>query len=211
MRLRNGKKAREKVKTYDFIYESPKHLKGKWKEAFGQFEAVELEIGMGKGDFLVSKALADSRKLFVGVERYETLLAKAASKIVENNIHNIILIRADATIISAFFEKKEVSKIYLNFSDPWPKTKYHKRRLTHINFLFEYKNILKESGVIEFKTDGLDFFEFSVEQIKAAHMKVEKISYDLHSTEFPEKNFKTEYEKKFIQQGKKINFIKATF
>ncbi len=208
MRLRNVKKAKEEIKTYSFVYDTPREFKGKWNEVFGNDNRVELEIGMGRGGFLLSRAKAHPDVNYIGIEIYESVLVKAARKIEKEGLNNIKLIRGDAVLLKDIFEKAEISQIYLNFSDPWPKKKHLKNRLTHVDFLYMYKEILQKDAFIDVKTDNLDFFEFGLDQIEQAGFEFIKKSYDLHSTDFEEKKFMTEYETKFNDKGQKINFVK---
>ncbi len=208
MRLRNVKKAKEEIKTYSFVYDTPREFRGKWNEVFGNDKKIELEIGMGRGGFLLSRAKAHPDINYIGIEIYESVLVKAARKIEKEGIDNIRLIRGDAVLLKDIFEKDEISQMYLNFSDPWPKKRHSKNRLTHANFLYMYKEILKKDAFIDVKTDNLDFFEFGLDQIEQAGYEIIKKSYDLHSTDFEEKDFMTEYEVKFKDKGQKINFVK---
>ncbi len=208
MRLRNVKKAKEEIVKYPFVYEMPKDKKGRWKEVFGNDNKIELEIGMGRGGFLLSRAERFKDVNFIGIEKYESVLIKAVRKIDKTEVSNIAIIRGDAVFMSDFFADNEIDKIYLNFSDPWHKKRHLKNRLTYVDFLYNYKKILKKGGYIDIKTDNLPFFEFSLDQIEQAGFKVEKLTYDLHSTDYEEKQFMTEYEIKFKDRGEKINFVK---
>ncbi len=203
------KEAKAEIKKCDFVYAEPMGYSGKWKEVFGNDNEIEVEVGMGRGAFICDRALANPDKNYIGIERYETVILKAVKKVNKLGLKNVKIICGDAILIKDFFAVDEVSKIYLNFSDPWPKKRHLKNRLTYADFLYSYQNILRNNSYIDIKTDNLSFFEFSLDQIRQTGLEIEKLSYDLHSTDYEEKDFMTEYETKFKNLGQRINFVKV--
>ena len=204
MRLRNVKNALEIVNSSSYVIINPESHKGKWKDMFNNSNNIELEIGMGKGDFIIAKAKNNPNVNYIGIEKYNSVLVKAVLKLKEEKLNNLRLINYDASNIENIFDK-EISKIYLNFSDPWPKKRHAKRRLTNPIFLEKYKKIVEDKLDIEMKTDNIDLFNYSCEIFNENNFKVIKKSNDYG---LDENNFyKTEYEKKFINVGKKINYI----
>lgn len=181
-------------------------IKGRWKEAFGNENPVRVEIGMGKGTFLMRMAKAFPEINFVGIEKYSSVLLRAIQKLEEEPLPNVRLIRMDAEYIEDVFAKGEADRIYLNFSDPWPKEKHAKRRLTSRQFLARYEKILKEGGQVEFKTDNDALFAFSLEEAPEAGWIILAQTFDLHrDEEMNAGNIMTEYEEKFSLLGNKIH------
>lgn len=181
-------------------------VKGHWTEVFGNDHPVRIEIGMGKGAFIMEQARRNPDINFVGIEKYSSVLLRAIQKQEEEKLPNLKLIRMDAEYITDVFAPSEVDTIYLNFSDPWPKARTAKRRLTSRNFLAHYDKILKPSGTVEFKTDNNDLFDFSLEEIEPAGWKMICMCRDLHNDPvMNEGNIMTEYETKFSALGQKIN------
>lgn len=205
MRLRNITGSRETIGESPFVVHEPEAQKGKWKELFGNTNPIQIEIGMGKGKFLHTLAKLHPEINFVGIEKYSSVLLRAVQKMEEDTLPNLKFIRMDAEDITEVFGKGEVDKIYLNFSDPWPKDRHAKRRLPSRQFLARYNEILKPDGRLEFKTDNRDLFDFAVEELPEAGWKAEAITYDLHhETELLEGNVMTEYEEKFSSMGNPI-------
>ena len=209
MRLRRIKGADEMVQGSDFVIKDAKKHRGQWKEYFGNDHPLHLEIGMGKGKFLTTLALQNPDINYLGMERYTSVLIKGIAKLnaereSKENTGNIRLLCEDAAGICDMFEQNEVDRIYLNFSDPWPKERHAERRLTSSTFLAKYKEILKDDGELIFKTDNRSLFDFSVETIQAAHWQLVSVTYDLHHSEFAEGNVMTEYEEKFSAIGNPI-------
>lgn len=207
MRLRNIRGSREKMVESEFTINEPEKLKGKWNEFFGNDNPIHIEIGMGKGKFLTTLALNNPNINYVGIEKYSSVLLRAIEKreAMEEECGNIIFIRMEAEYITDVFAEGEVDKIYLNFSDPWPKDRHAKRRLTSRQFFDRYDKILKEDGVVEFKTDNMDLFDFSLEEIPNTRFHVEQSTKDLHNNEEMCKgNVMTEYEQKFSSMGNPI-------
>lgn len=206
MRLRNVKNAREIVDNSSFVVHNPKEYKGKYNEVFGNNNPIELEIGMGKGNFIIDKAMKNPNINFIGVERYESVVCRALEKLDNTNLTNVKIICIDAFELDDVFDK-EISTIYLNFSDPWPKKRHAKRRLTSHVFLPVYDLIFKDEKVIVQKTDNVGLFESSIVSLSTYGYTIEEISLDLASTGM--ENSLTEYEAKFMSQGIKINYLKA--
>lgn len=206
MRLRNVKNAREIVDNSPFVVHEPKEFKGRYNEVFGNNNPIELEIGMGKGNFIIDKAMKNPDINFIGVERYESVLCRALEKLEDKQLPNVKIICIDAIELDEVFDK-EISTIYLNFSDPWPKKKHEKRRLTSDAFLKVYSKILKPEGIIEFKTDNRGLFEYSIMNMNKNKMNIEYLTLNLHEDidkgklEHEEPNIMTEYETKFMVNG----------
>jgi len=205
MRLRNVKGAREAMIESEYTVNSPEELKGCWREHFGNGNPIHLEIGTGKGRFLTTLATNNPDINYVGIEKYSSVLIRALEKQEELKLPNLIFIRMDAENVTDIFEKEEVDKIYLNFSDPWPKDRHAKRRLTSRQFLGRYNEFLKKDGTVEFKTDNRALFDFSVEETKEAGWNMKAITYDPHNSEMNEGNIMTEYEIRFSSEGVPIN------
>lgn len=207
MRIRNIKNAEEIVKDNKYIIENPEKYKGHFQELFGNSNEIHLEIGMGKGDFIISKAINNPHINFIGLEKYTSIVARALNKLENLRLPNLRIINGDALNLNNIFDK-EISAIYLNFSDPWPKQRHSKRRLTSIIFLRIYDDIFKSKCVIFQKTDNTNLFESSIISLTNYGYKIEDLSLDLWSTDkFYEE---TEYERKFKNKGVKINYLKAT-
>lgn len=209
MRLRNVKGARENIASSQFVIHNPEEYKGKWRELFQNNNPIHIEIGMGKGKFIQTLASNNPNINYIGIEKYSSVLIRAIEKRNELDIKNLYFIRMDAEEIVNIFEEGEVSQIYLNFSDPWPKDRHAKRRLTSKEFFGRYNTILKKDGIVIFKTDNRELFDFSVEEIPQANWKLKEVTYDLHNSEFVEGNVMTEYEEKFVTEGKPINRLVA--
>lgn len=204
MRLRNVKGSREHIAENEFVLKNVEEYKGKWKEMLGDDKPIHIEIGMGKGKFLMEMARRNPEIHYIGIEKYSSVLVRALEKMEEDPLTNIHFIRMDAENIIHVFEKGEVEQIYLNFSDPWPKDRHAKRRLTSHQFLARYDEILKERGSIIFKTDNRDLFDFSLEEVKLSGWSIDLCTFDLHHSPYIEGNVMTEYEEKFIKKGNPI-------
>ena len=209
MRLRNIPGARETIAESEFVIHNEEEYKGKWKEVFGNDNPIHLEIGTGKGSFIMESARRNPDINYIGIEKYSSVLLRALEKMEEENprLTNLVFIRMDAEYIENVFEKDEIDNIFLNFSDPWPKERTAKRRLTSDRFLKRYTNIMKKSGRVTFKTDNIDLFNYSVETAKECNWNILVETRDLHKSEYNEGNIMTEYEKKFSQLGNKINMM----
>lgn len=207
MRLKNIKGASEYVENSSLVIKNPQDYKGKWQEEFQNDNPIHIEIGMGRGDFVIGMAKLHPEVNYIGIEIYDSVIYKAVKKLEEEELTNIRFVRLDATIIEEVFDK-EVSRIYLNFSDPWPKKKHTKRRLTSQEFLTRYDKIFKDDKEIYQKTDNNDLFEFSMESLKEHGYELSEVTRDLYSNMI-EGNVATEYEKKFVKDGIKINRLVA--
>lgn len=209
MRLRNKKNANIIVNSSDYVIHNPKEQKGKWNEIFKNSNEIHIEIGMGKGNFITNMAIQNPNINYIGIEMYDSVIVSAIKKLNEREekISNLRLIRMDAIEIEEVFEK-EINRIYLNFSDPWPKAKHAKRRLTSQEFLTRYENIFKDKKVIFQKTDNNDLFEFSMESLKEYGYILKEVTRDLYANPI-EGNIPTEYETKFSNQGILINRLEA--
>jgi len=183
---------------------TPAEHKGNWRALFGKDENAQLhlEIGCGKGDFIVGNALKNPDICYVAVEREPNVILLAMEKAQAAGVENVRFIDADASTLADVFEKDEVDRIYLNFSDPWPPKKRHKRRLTHENYLKVYDQFLKKDGEIHQKTDNTGLFEFSLCSFSQFGYVLYDITFDLHATEF--ENIMTEYERNFTEKGMNI-------
>lgn len=206
MRLRNVKNAKEILNSSTYFISNSRDYKGEFSSIFGNSHPIHLEIGCGKGQFLIEMARAYPDVNFIGMEKYESVLVRAIQKIEQESLSNIRFICEDAKNINAIFDK-EVTFLYLNFSDPWPKNRHEKRRLTSREFLKLYDEIFKKEKVIIQKTDNIQFFAFSLEEFSKYSYILEKVSLDLKNEDIF--NVETEYEKKFTQLGYKINYVKA--
>ena len=204
MRLRNVKNKQEIMDTAINLILNPKDYKGKWKEVFNNNNPIYIEIGMGKGDFIIEHAKRYPDINFIGIERFDSVIVRAIEKVPEE-IPNLRLVRMDAKDIEEVFDK-EISRIFLNFSDPWPKKRHHDRRLTSHIFLKKYDNLFVKDKEIVQKTDNRDLFEYSVISLSTYGYKIEDISLDLHNSEY-EDIIMTEYEKKFVAKGNNIYYL----
>ena len=205
MRLRNVPGAREVMVENEYVFTEPEGMCGTWKEGFGNDNPIHIEIGMGKGTFITTLAGMNPDINYVGIEKYSSVLLRAVEKQDELQLPNLRFIRMDAENINEVFGVDEVDRIYLNFSDPWPKDRHAKRRLTSRQFFARYDKMLKKEGRVEFKTDNRVLFDFSVEEVKEAGWNLVECTYDLHSDErLNEGNVMTEYEKKFSDMGNPI-------
>lgn len=202
MRLKHIKGSEEKVSLSKVVIKNPEQYKGKWKSVFNNKNKIYLEIGMGKGSFLIEHARRNKNVNYIGFEKYPSVLLNALETIENENLTNIKIICADAYKVDEIFYK-EISKLYLNFSDPWPKKRHIKRRLTSDVFLKKYNSIFKGLKVIEQKTDNDELFNFSLESYKLNHYIVVKKNANYFD------DIRTEYENKFISKGKNINYVKV--
>lgn len=220
MRLRNVKGARERIANCSFtinednesvLYEN----KGNWNAIFGNDHPIHIEIGMGKGQFITELARRNPDINFIGIEKFSSVLIRAIERRESYEkeegvtLTNLFFIRMDAEHIEQVFAPDEIKRIYLNFSDPWPKDRHAKRRLTSDRFLARYDQVLTKEGRICFKTDNRDLFDFSLESIKGAGWQLDKVTYDLHHSEYNDGNIMTEYETKFSKEGKPICRLEA--
>lgn len=206
MRLKKIKGAIDRVKKGKYYIDNPNVYKGKWSKLFNNDNEIYVELGMGKGDFIINNAIKYPFINFIGIEKYDSVLVKAVEKSDLLELDNLKLILMDVSNLDSIFDH-EVDKIYLNFSDPWPKERHAKRRLTSERFITLYDKVFKSDKVIEMKTDNIDLFNYSVESLKDNGYNIEYITNDLHSEEV--ENIMTEYEEKFSSRGEKINKLIA--
>lgn len=207
MRLRNITGSREMIARSPFVVpeEGLSDCPGMWQKIFGNPHPVRIEIGMGKGRFIHTMAKEHPEFNYVGIEKYSSVLLRAVQKMEKEELPNLKFIRMDAEEITKVFSPGEVDRIYLNFSDPWPKDRHARRRLPSREFLARYDRILKKDGVLEFKTDNRELFDFAVGELEPAGWHADVLTYDLHrERELMEGNVMTEYEEKFSQQGNPI-------
>lgn len=205
MRLRNVAGSREVISESRFVVQNPKEQKNKWKDLFGNSNPIHIEIGMGKGRFIMDMARLNPETNYIGIEKYSSVLIRGIQKMEAEELPNLYFIRMDAEEIVDVFGQGEVGKIYLNFSDPWPKDRHAKRRLPSREFLGRYNEILAKEGNLEFKTDNKDLFMFALEELEPAGWNLNQVTYDLHhDTIMMEGNVMTEYEEKFSSKGNPI-------
>ncbi len=208
MRLRNVKGAKEIIESSNYVVLNYKEHKGKYNKLFGNDNPIYIEIGMGKGKFIIDNALKYPNINFIGIEKYDSVVVRAIQKLDNRDIPNLKIIRMDALEIDDVFDH-EISKIYLNFSDPWPKDRHAHRRLSSEIFLKKYDNIFKNIKNITMKTDNRKLFEYSVKSFVDYDYKINDISLDLHSDIYPD-NIMTEYEERFVNKGNQIYMIDVT-
>lgn len=205
MRLRNIPGADEAIASSPYCIHDPANYRGSWKSLLGD-QPIHIEIGMGKGQFLFQLAAMHPEISYIGIERYTSVLLRAVQKMDANPLPNLRFLCVDAADIAEFFDQDEIDRIYLNFSDPWPKDRHAKRRLTSSVYLERYNQILKASGDLQFKTDNQDLFTFSLEEIDASpYWDLISSTRDLHhNPDMNAGNVMTEYEEKFSSLGHPI-------
>ena len=206
MRLRHIKGAEEEIAESPYVVQDPQSLKGRWHEFFGNDNPIRIEVGMGKGKFIMELAQMNPDINYVGIERYSSVLLRGLQKRAELELSNIYFMRIDALELTEVFAENEVERIYLNFSDPWPKDRHAKRRLTSQQFLERYDQILTPDGRLEFKTDNQDLFAFSLDEIENSDIwHLDAFTWDLHNDAAMNRgNIMTEYEEKFSSMGNPI-------
>lgn len=211
MRLRNKRGATEELLNHPtIVIQDAEKKKGKWNEIFGNHNPIHIEVGTGKGQFLTGMSELHPDINYIGVEKYDSVIITALERIQEAKVSNFKLLNEDVINISNFFSQGEVDRVYINFTDPWPKNRHEKRRLTHEGFLKMYQEILKKNGEIHFKTDNQGLFEYSLHSFSKYGMILNNVSLDLHKSEI-EGNVMTEYEEKFSQKGMRIYRCEAQF
>lgn len=211
MRIRKKAWAEDELENNERVIKNAEEYKGNWREFFGNDNPIYLEVGCGKGGFITENARRYPDINFVGLERQKSVVALAARK-TEKTLENLAILWENANNLDELFEVGEFQRLYLNFSDPWPKTRTAKRRLTYRDFLREYNRLMSDKGEIFFKTDNRSLFEFSLNEFCAEDWKLSNISLDLHNTkdlEILENNIMTEYEAKFSSQGMPIYRLEA--
>ena len=214
MRLRNIPGADDVIRRHPIAVKESNEYKGKWNALFENENPIHIEIGMGKGQFILTLAKQNPQINYIGIERYSSVLLRALEKFDTEEfceLTNVRFICMDAMELPDVFEAEEVEKIYLNFSDPWPKKRHARRRLTSTVFFAQYDKVLAKDGVVEFKTDNRPLFEFSLEQVEEAGWKLLGSTFDLHhDAAMNQGNVMTEYEEKFSAQGNPIHKLIAT-
>jgi tRNA (guanine-N7-)-methyltransferase len=211
MRLRKIANAEEIIENHpEIVVLEPGLHKGKWHELFGNQNPIHIEVGMGKGQFVTQMAIAHPDVNYIGIEVVPSVIIRAIEKLVENPLPNVKLLNFDAALLSDIFEDGEIDRVYLNFSDPWPKSRHEKRRLTYKTFLDTFKQILVNKGEIHFKTDNQGLFEYSLVSMSQYGMTYQFVSLDLHNSLF-EGNIMTEYEERFVGLKQRIYRLEAQF
>jgi len=216
MRLRAIKGAKEKIASYHEYVQDIQDTRREedveklsLPKRFDLTKPLHIEIGMGKGQFIHTLASRHPEINYLGIERFDSVLYRALEKVIDQPLDNLFLLRMDAKYINAIFADVKVDQIYLNFSDPWPKARHEKRRLTHPSFLKQYEELFNEDGVLELKTDNKLLFEYSKEQMQDYPMDLVFVTEDLHKEKV--ENIQTEFEEKFAKEGKNIYKIRAKF
>jgi len=211
MRVRNRKGATELLEAHpQYVILKPADAKGRWQEIFGNDHPIHVEVGSGKGAFVSGMAKANPDINYIGIDIQKSVLSYALDKVLATDVPNIKLLWVDGSDLTDYFEDGEIDRLYLNFSDPWPKKRHEKRRLTYQSFLATYQQILPENGEIHFKTDNRGLFEYSLVSFSQYGMKLKGVWLDLHASDF-EDNVLTEYEQKFANKGQVIYRVEAAF
>ena len=212
MRVHKKKHGTERLEACGNIVIKDLRVEGSTsQQLFGNDNQLRLEIGCGKGDFIVGTAAKEPDVNFLAIEKVSDVLVTAAEKVKESGLTNVRVCCVDAKELTEIFAPGSIDRIYLNFSDPWPKSRHEKRRLTYRTFLAIYKQLLREGGAIYFKTDNRPLFHFSLEEFEAFGIRTEKLTFDLHNSEYNEGNVMTEYEKRFSSMGVPINRVECYF
>ncbi|QLB49502.1 tRNA (guanosine(46)-N7)-methyltransferase TrmB [Streptococcus sanguinis] len=211
MRVRNRKGATELLEAHpQYVILNPADAKGRWQEIFGNNHPIHVEVGSGKGAFVSGMAKANPEINYIGIDIQKSVLSYALDKVLATDVPNIKLLWVDGSDLTDYFEEGEIDRLYLNFSDPWPKKRHEKRRLTYQSFLATYQQILPENGEVHFKTDNRGLFEYSLVSFSQYGMKLKGVWLDLHASDF-EDNVLTEYEQKFANKGQVIYRVEAAF
>lgn len=210
MRLRHKPYAKEKIEDHpQYVVIKDENTKGRWQSRFTQKQPLHVEIGCGKGRFIVEMAKRYPDINFIGIELQTSVIVTALEKQIEEKLPNLQLLQANANELESYFEVDEVDRIYLTFSDPWPKNRHEKRRLTYKDFLEIYKTILKKDGELHFKTDNQGLFEYSLVSFSQFKAVLKEVYLDLHKTD--QENIMTEFEEKFSKKGNRICKAVLTF
>ncbi|MFE1628333.1 tRNA (guanosine(46)-N7)-methyltransferase TrmB [Brevibacillus reuszeri] len=210
MRLRNIPGAESALREYPTFVDNPVSYKGRWKDRFGNDNPIHIEIGCGKGRFINTLAERHPDVNFIAVELKAEVVLRAVQRTEYREIPNLAFVQFDASKLTELFADHEVSRLYLNFSDPWPKTRHAKRRLTYASFLQTYRQVLKEDGEIHLKTDNEPLFEFSLNQFAGERFQMRNITFDLHQSKLAADNVMTEYEERFSSRGQRIYRVEAS-
>ncbi|MGE7272136.1 tRNA (guanosine(46)-N7)-methyltransferase TrmB [Brevibacillus panacihumi] len=209
MRLRNIPGAESALAEYPTFVQNPVSYKGKWHERFGNNNPIHVEIGCGKGRFINTLAAQHPDINFIAVELKAEVVLRAVQRTEYREIPNLAFVQYNAAMLTDLFADHEISRLYLNFSDPWPKTRHAKRRLTYSSFLQTYRQVLKPDGEIHLKTDNEKLFEFSLNQMAAERFQLRNITFDLHQSKLAQDNVMTEYEERFSSRGQRIYRVEA--
>lgn len=211
MRVRKRKGAEERLENNPhYVILNPEEAKGRWREVFGNYNPIHIEVGSGKGTFITGMALQNPDINYIGIDIQVSVLSYALDKVLDSQAPNVRLLLGDGSDLTNYFADGEIDLMYLNFSDPWPKKRHEKRRLTYKTFLDTYRQILPEQGEIHFKTDNRGLFEYSLASFSQYGMILKQVWLDLHASDF-EGNVMTEYEEKFSQKGQAIYRVEAQF
>ncbi|MCA9765707.1 MAG: tRNA (guanosine(46)-N7)-methyltransferase TrmB [Carnobacterium sp.] len=211
MRLRRKPGAPAKIAEYSqYIANTPEEWVGKWHERFKNSHPIHIEVGTGKGRFITEMAKSNPEINYIGIELQESVIVVALDKLIEEDLPNLQLLHVNGGSLTQYFAKEEVGQVYLNFSDPWPKSRHEKRRLTSSSFIKNYEEVLIPEGEIHFKTDNQGLFEYSLSSFSIYGMILERVWLNLHESDF-EGNIMTEYEEKFSNRGQRIYRVVAKF
>lgn len=211
MRMRHRKGADQYLASHpQYVILNPEDSKGKWRQVFGNDNPIHIEVGSGKGRFVTGMAAQNPDINYIGIDIQLSVLSYALDKVLESGLSNIKLLRVDGSSLTNYFEAGEIDLLYLNFSDPWPKTRHEKRRLTYKTFLETFEHILPPTGEIHFKTDNRGLFEYSLASMSQYGMVLKQVWLDLHASNY-EGNVMTEYEEKFSRKGQVIYRLEARF
>lgn len=210
MRQRKVKNEEERLaEHHQYLIGDPEVRKGNWREVFENENGIYAELGCGKGKFIMTLAEQNPDRNYIAIEGRGSIILRALEKAAREGRKNIVFVKEYIKDVSEYFAEDELSGIYLNFSDPWPKDRHAKRRLTHGRYLDGYRKVLKDGCCIQFKTDNVDLFDFAAGEFKSCGMELLEFTEDLHNTTLSAKNVTTEYEDKFRSVGKKINYCKV--
>lgn len=211
MRLRNKPGSKELLAAEpNIVIQNPEELRGRWSELFGNNHPIHIEAGTGKGKFITEMGQANREINYIGIEKYNSVIITAMQRIKEADVPNVKLLNKDVTNLASYFSEGEIDRVYINFTDPWPKNRHEKRRLTYESFLSLYENILTDKGEVHLKTDNQGLFEYSLHSFSKYGLLLKNISLDLHKSDF-EGNIMTEYEQKFSEKGLRIYRCEAQF
>ncbi|HIZ53468.1 MAG TPA: tRNA (guanosine(46)-N7)-methyltransferase TrmB [Candidatus Enterococcus avicola] len=211
MRVRKRNGAEELIANHpQYVVDEPQKWKGRWAERFGNENPIHTEIGMGKGQFIFGMAKANPEINYIGIDIQLSVVSYALDKLIAEEVPNLQLLRVDGSDLTNYFADSEVDQIYLNFSDPWPKSRHEKRRLTYKTFLAVDEAILRPAGEIHFKTDNQGLFEYSLASFSQYGLILQQVWLDLHKSNY-EGNIMTEYEEKFASKGQPIYRVEAKF
>lgn len=208
MRIKKIKNAKEKIESSKYLILNPENYKGNWNRYFNNDNKIRIEIGCGKGNFITELAKQNPNINYIGIEMFDSVLLRAIEKQEEYKLSNLVFVRINALYLNDIFDK-EIDLIYLNFSDPWPKNRHHKRRLTSEKFLNVYDKIFTSNPNIIQKTDNEELFIYSIESLSNYGYKLKNITFDLHNSIYSKENIETEYEKRFVSQNKRIFKLEA--